>query len=91
MLCLPGFTPVMNVDQATGEIAGNVVRRLRKVPRSRSFARLGSFPALIKRVASTGSIPSKPRMTARLICALPGTLRRRSKRNRWLNGQVRNA
>ena len=32
MLCLPGFTPVMNVDHATGEIAGYVVRSLRNVP-----------------------------------------------------------
>src|SRR5690242_9679347 len=81
----------MNVDQATGEIAGNVVRKLRNVPLSRNFAKLGSLPSLINRVASTGSIPSKPRITARWICALPGTLRRRTKRNKWRNGQVRNA
>ena len=24
MLCLPGFTPVINVDHATGEIAGKL-------------------------------------------------------------------
>jgi hypothetical protein len=27
MLCLDGFAPVMNEDQATGEMAGVVVRR----------------------------------------------------------------
>ena len=40
-----GFTPVMNVDQATGEIAGKVVRSLRKVPCSRRRARFGSLPS----------------------------------------------
>lgn len=29
MLCFAGFTPVANVDQATGESAGNVVRSRR--------------------------------------------------------------
>src|ERR1039458_3872292 len=38
----------MNVDQATGEIGGNVVRSLLKVPLSRSFARLGNRPSFIK-------------------------------------------
>ena len=71
MLCLPGLTPVINVDQATGEIGGNVVRSLRNVPWSRSLARLGSFPSAINRAANSGSMPSKPKMTARLICALP--------------------
>ncbi len=45
MLCLPGFTPVWNVDQATGEIGGTVEPSGRKQPSSRSAARLGSLPS----------------------------------------------
>ena len=88
MLCLPGFTPVMNVDQATGEIAGNVVRSLLKVPLSRNFARFGSRPSFINRSARSGSMPSNPKITARSNVALPYALRRRIKRNNWRNGHV---
>src|SRR6266699_1276286 len=91
MLCLPGLTPVMNVDQATGEIGGKVVRSFLKVPCSRSFARFGSLPSLMNRSASSGSMPSKPTITERLICCLPNFLRRRNNRSKCRNGQVKNA
>ncbi len=41
MLCLPGFTPVWEVDQATGESGGTVVPSGRKRPCARTGARLG--------------------------------------------------
>ncbi len=67
MLCLPGLTPVMNVDHATGEIGGYVVRNFRNVPCPRNFAKFGSLPSAMNRSVKSGSIPSKPRITARLI------------------------
>ena len=45
MLCLPGLTPVWNVDQATGESGGTVVPSGLKQPRSRRPARWGSLPS----------------------------------------------
>src|SRR5208337_1905338 len=60
----------MNVDHATGEIGGKVVRSLLKVPLSRSLERFGSLPSFIKRSASSGSMPSNPKITARSNVAL---------------------
>ena len=42
-----GLTPVANVDQATGESAGKVVRRRLKPPCSRRRLRLGSLPSFM--------------------------------------------
>ncbi len=65
MLCLPGFTPVWNVDQATGEIGGTVEPSGRKQPWSRRAARLGSLPSSSIFSDSPWSIPSRPRITTR--------------------------
>ncbi len=45
MLCLPGFTPVWNVDHATGEIGGNVLPSEWKLPESRRAAKIGELPS----------------------------------------------
>ena len=71
----------MNVDHATGEIGGNVVRSLLKVPLSRNFARFGNLPSFMNRSASSGSMPSNPKITARSNVAFPYAFRRRIKRN----------
>ena len=42
-----GLTPVANVDHATGESAGKVVRRRWKLPCSRRRLRLGSLPSFM--------------------------------------------
>src|SRR6185295_10077551 len=60
MLCLPGFTPVAKLAQATGDSDGCVVSSLAKVPVSESFLRLGSLPSSMNLRASVGSMPSKP-------------------------------
>ena len=61
------------------------------IPWSRSLARFGKRPSLMKRSASSGSIPSNPRITARLNRALEPDLRRRNRRRRCRNGQVKSA
>ena len=43
MLCLPGLTPVWNVDQATGEIGGTVEPSGLKQPWSRSAGEVGKL------------------------------------------------
>src|SRR5579871_3459175 len=71
MLCRAGLTPVANVDQATGERAGKVVRSRRKSPRSPSFAKFGSLPSLMYRSTSPGSRPSSPRkINLRILACL---------------------
>src|SRR6476659_414421 len=55
ILCLAGFTPVAKVDHATGERAGNVVRRRRYEPCSFKRPKLGSLPSAIKRSVNSGS------------------------------------
>ena len=42
ILCLPGLTPVENVDHATGEIGGQVDLRSLNEPVSASFVKWGS-------------------------------------------------
>ena len=42
MLCLPGLTPVVNVDQATGEIGGSVLHSGENVPSLASFSKWGN-------------------------------------------------
>ena len=66
MLCLPGLTPVWNVDHATGEIGGTVVPSGRKQPWSRSAARWGSLPSSSIFSVRPWSMPSRPRITTRL-------------------------
>ena len=66
MLCLPGFTPVWNVDQATGESGGTVVPSGLKQPSLRSAARWGSLPSSSIVSVRPWSMPSSPRMTTRL-------------------------
>src|SRR5262245_12225038 len=68
MLCLPGFTPVAKLDQATGDSDGWVVSSFLKVPASASFLRFGSLPSSMYFRESVGSIPSKP-ITNTLRCA----------------------
>src|SRR5262245_57661314 len=75
MLCLPGFTPVAKLAQATGDSDGCVVSSLENVPESASFLRLGSLPSSMNLRASVGSMPSKPMMTTRSLVrrtGLPG-------------------
>src|SRR5215510_3405043 len=60
MPCLPGFTPVMKLCQATGDSDGCVVSSLAKVPESASRFRFGSLPSSMSRRARVGSMPSKP-------------------------------
>src|SRR5258705_10113389 len=69
MLCRAGLTPVANVDQATGDNGGNVVRSRLKPPISVSLARLGSLPAAMNCSARVGSRPSRPRKISFLIFA----------------------
>ena len=63
ILWRPGFTPVWNEDQATGEMGGQVVWRGENDPVSFSLARLGSFPWAMKLPTRSGSSPSRPRIT----------------------------
>ena len=78
MLCLPGFTPVAKLAQATGDSDGCVVSSFANVPVSASRFRLGSLPSSMNLRASVGSMPSKP-MTktfcVRLRTGLPDELR----------------
>ena len=60
MLCLPGFTPVAKLAQATGDSEGWVVSRVEKTPSSASFWRFGSLPSARYFLDSVGSMPSKP-------------------------------
>ncbi len=66
MLCLPGLTPVWNVDHATGEIGGTVEPSGLKQPWSRSAARWGSLPSSSIFSVRPWSMPSRPRITTRL-------------------------
>src|SRR6185503_12615870 len=54
MLCLPGFTPVAKLAQATGDSDGCVVSSLAKVPCSESRFRFGSLPSSIHLRARVG-------------------------------------
>ncbi len=49
MLCLPGLQPVMKLDQATGEIGGQVDRSSLKQPSDSSFRKWGSCPLAASR------------------------------------------
>ena len=88
MLCLAGFTPVANVDHATGERAGYVVRRRRYPPVSRRRARLGSLPSAIHRSVSTGSSPSNPMKISLRIFARRAACRNRSHLQSERNGHA---
>ena len=81
MPCLPGLTPVLKVDQATGDMGGQVLPSVANVPVSRRAARCGIRPASIRRVARRGSMPSKPTITTRLNRPL-GALRNAATRRR---------
>ena len=72
MLCLPGFTPVAKLDQATGDSEGCVVSSLAKVPVSASFLRFGSLPSSMNWRASVGSMPSKPMTKTRCLARRTG-------------------
>ena len=72
MLCLPGFTPVAKLAQATGDSEGCVVSSFANVPCSESRFRFGSLPSSIHLRASVGSIPSKPRTNDALLRAPHG-------------------
>ena len=76
MLWRAGLTPVAKVDHATGESAGNVVRRRWKSPCSRSCSRFGSLPSAMYRSASPGSRPSSPRKISFDLCVLVALLAR---------------
>ena len=65
MLCFEGSEPVMNDDQATGDMAGVVVFSRAYVPSFFSRARFGSLPSAMNFSASVGSMPSRPRTTRR--------------------------
>jgi hypothetical protein len=72
MLCLPGFTPVAKLAQATGDSEGWVVSSFAKVPVSDSFFRLGSLPSSMNLRASVGSMPSKPMTNTRCLARRTG-------------------
>ena len=89
MLCLPGFTPVWNVDQATGEIGGTVVPSGLKQPWSRSAARWGSLPSSSIFSVRPWSMPSRPRITTRLTRLRRSARQPKSVRDSRRTGQVR--
>ena len=72
MLCLPGFTPVAKLAQATGDSEGCVVSSFANVPCSDSRLRFGSLPSSIHLRASVGSIPSKPSTNTRCLARRTG-------------------
>ena len=47
ILCLPGLTPVVKVDQATGEIGGSVLHSGEKVPSAGQFFEIGELVPLL--------------------------------------------
>ena len=59
----PGFRPVANVAQATGDSGGLVVRQSLSVPRRARDATVGSSPMSSFRMS--GSTPSKPSTNTR--------------------------
>ena len=70
MLCLPGLTPVVKVDQATGEIGGSVLHSGEKVPCAASFSKLGNWcPCFLNWLNRLKSMPSKPISRTRLNLA----------------------
>ena len=74
-MCLPGFTPVAKLAQATGDSDGCVVSSFVNVPDSASFFRFGSLPSSMNLRTSVGSMPSKPMMATRSFArrsGLPG-------------------
>ena len=90
MLCFAGFTPVANVDQATGDRAGNVVRSLRYEPSFLKREKLGNLPCSMNFSASLGSRPSMPRKIIFRTCAPRRLCRRVTNRHAMRNGQIRN-
>ena len=90
MLCLPGLTPVWNVDQATGEIGGTVVPSGLKQPWSRSAARWGSLPSSSIFSVRPWSMPSRPRITTRLTRLRRSARQPKSVRDSRRTGQVMN-
>ena len=69
MLCRAGLTPVANVDQATGDSGGKVVRSRLNPPIAAILAKLGSLPSAMNFSVSVGSSPSRPRKISFLILA----------------------
>src|SRR5689334_4511189 len=86
---LDGSVPVVNVDQATGDIEGCDVSSARNTPRSASFSKFGSRPSRMNLVASPGSMPSMPTMTTRVACACLNGFPTRSHRYTTVNGHKR--
>src|SRR4029450_1527286 len=72
MLCLPGFTPVAKLAQATGDSDGWVVSSFENVPESASLFRFGSLPSSMNFRARVGSMPSKPMMKTRCLLRRSG-------------------
>src|SRR5690349_8460553 len=88
MLCLAGDTPVANVDQATGDWGGNVVRRRWKDPWLFNWLRFGILPSAMNRSVKPGSRPSRPRKIARLTFARPKPRFRRRTAHAVRNGHA---
>src|SRR3954469_19799981 len=88
MLCFAGLTPVANVDHATGERAGKVVRKREYDPCSLSLERFGNLPSAMYRSVSLGSRPSSPRKMTFFTCALRKPSRRRIKRQTIRRGHA---
>ena len=72
MLCLPGFTPVAKLAQATGDSEGWVEPRVRKTPLSARRLRFGSLPSAMNWRAKVGSMPSKPITNTRCLARRRG-------------------
>ncbi len=69
MLWREASTPVVNVDQATGEIDGQAVASSWKQPSAASFVKFGRRPCCMYSRARFGSKPSSPITTTRLAFA----------------------
>ena len=90
MLCLPGFTPVWNVDHATGEIGGTVEPSGRKQPCVAQRGEVGKL-ALLEHLLgqSPWSMPSRPRITTRFTRLRRSARQPNRVRDSRRTGQVR--
>src|SRR5262245_51225835 len=88
MLCRAGCTPVLNDDQATGEIDGYVVFNRRYAPVFASREKFGRMPSFMNWSVSLGSWPSSPTKISRLMDDR-GAVRPRARRHSARNGHAR--
>src|SRR5262249_15907388 len=63
--CLPGFFPVMKLDQAQGVMGGIVDSRGLLAPKRASFASQGRWPCSIQGSIRSNAAPSRPRTRIR--------------------------